>query len=196
MCSVENNRTPQIIVLSHKDFDTFCHNNGYVDETVEKDDTKAFISIENTEECLKYYLEDDESKHWFESDHPNVLNMDFDDLPCEHHDWHGHIFKGMSDEQADRMVEFIERNMEGEPRKDFIIHCRAGISRSQAVGMFLWAFYQEYFYDNVRWSQNSSEHEGYNRYVYFKLRNAYYKKHGSKQFRYETVRLQETVQDD
>ena len=175
-------RIPDIIVLSHTDFDNFCHENGYVDETVEKDDTKAFISIENTKECLKYYLEDDKSKHWFEKNHSNVLNVDFDDIPSDDMNWHGHIFKGLSDEQADEIVEFVERNMVGEPRKDFIIHCRAGISRSQAVGMFLWAFYQEYFHDNVQWTQNDSEHEGYNRHTYFKLRKAFYKKHGIKQF--------------
>ena len=174
----QKSRIPQIIVLGQAQFDEYCHENGYVDETVEKDDTKAFISIVNTETCLKNYMEDFETKHWFETNHSNVFNVDFDDISRDSFEWHGYTILGMSDQQASDMVDFIERNMEGEVRKDFIIHCRAGVSRSQAVGMFLWDYYGDYFYDNTKWLETSYEHVGYNKHVYYKLKKAYLKKHG------------------
>ena len=43
-------------------------------------DDKAFISIIGTEECRKYYLEED-TNHWFSNcTEDNVLNLEFDDV--------------------------------------------------------------------------------------------------------------------
>lgn len=68
----------RITVLSHYRFDEKMKELGLNDKNVE-DTNKAFISIIGTPECLTYYLDEGKTKHFF-NDHPNVLNLDFDDI--------------------------------------------------------------------------------------------------------------------
>ena len=131
-----------IEVMSHFTFDQKMWDLAIFDNNVENIQNIAFISVIGTPQVLSDYLEEPLTEHWFKRNHPNVLNLDFDDVDhdlqfanCE--------FKAMSPKQAKETVEFIERNL----GKDFIIHCRAGMSRSQAIGCFIYDFYREYFYD-------------------------------------------------
>ena len=71
-----------------------------IDDNIENIKDTAYISIICTEECRKYYLEDD-TAHWFVKEHPNVLNLDFDDI-VEDRMYKGHLFKAMSEEQAEK----------------------------------------------------------------------------------------------
>lgn len=132
-----------IKVLSQFSFDEEMNNNGINDDNVESLGDEAFISIIGTDECLKYYLEEEDTKHYFKENHPNVLNLEFDDLGQDLV-WHGHLFKTISDEQSQALFEFIERNL----GCNFTIHCRAGMSRSQAVGCFIHDMYPQ-FYNEV-----------------------------------------------
>lgn len=95
----------------------------------------AYISIEATPECAKYYLEvekeDFDNNHYLPSG-PNVLNLEFDDIQ-EDIVWKGHEFKTISQEQAAQVVEFIESHL----GKTIIVHCKAGMSRSQGVARFI-----------------------------------------------------------
>ena len=130
----------KVIVLPHSVFDEEMERMKLDDSNVEDVKEKALISIIGTPECLTYYLKEADTRHWFNENHPNVLNLDFDDLG-EDRVYEGHLFKAMSDKQAEDVVRFIEDNL----GKDFIIHCRAGKSRSQAIGMFILSNYKEYF---------------------------------------------------
>jgi predicted protein tyrosine phosphatase len=139
-------------------------------ETVEKygNSNVAYISIEATEECRKYYLE--EEKEDFDNEHilnssDNVLNLEFDDITSDHI-YKGHLFKAISEKQAEEIVEFIERNL----GKMFIVHCKAGRSRSQAVGRFIVDFYD---YDEEEPLLSTP-----NITVLGELKRAYYKIHG------------------
>lgn len=161
-----------IRVFSHENFDVMCLKNNLNDDTVEINKNTAYISIICTEECRKYYLEDD-TGHWFKKEHSNVLNLDFDDI-TEDRMYKGHLFKAMNEEQGDKCIEFIENNK----NKNFEIHCTAGISRSGAVAQFIFEFYNQ---DKV---YSESDFEYFNRHirpnnhVLTLLKRAYYKKYG------------------
>ena len=154
----------KIHVLSQFVFDDRMRNLNLNDDNVENTDM-AFISIIGTPECLKYYLEEEDTKHYFK-EHPNVINLDFDDISEDEIEWKGHIFKGLSMEQAEKLFDFIEKNID----KTFYIHCRAGYSRSQGVGHFINDFYKDEF-------ESKSLLPHCNEDVYRKLSKCYYKKY-------------------
>lgn len=163
----------QIRTYPHEDFNVMCYQRKLDDSNVESvNDTEAFISIIGTKECRKYYLED-ETGHWFIDEHSNVLNLEFDDV-TDDLVWHGHLFKAMNEEQADKCIDFIEKNK----GKNIYVHCKAGISRSGAVSQFIFDFYNK---DNI---YNESDFEYFNRHirpnnhVLTLLKRAYYKKYG------------------
>lgn len=159
----------ELKALSHTDFDVMCYEKSINDDTVENFTNDAFISIICTEECRKYYLEDDTS-HWFKNHHNNVLNLEFDDL-TEDFVYKGHLFKAMNEEQADKCVEFIENNI----GKNIFVHCTAGISRSGALVSFIHDFYNENnCYDRFK---NDNSQIRPNNHVLTLLKRAYYKKH-------------------
>ena len=93
---------------------------------------KVKVELTNVETNQKYYLEETE-EHYFKEPHPNVLNLEFDDISEETREWMGHEFLGFSTEQAQKTYKFIKSNL----GKDFWIHCRAGASRSQGVVRFI-----------------------------------------------------------
>ena len=70
----------KINVLSHKAFDNTMRDFNINDTNVDNKTDLAFISIIGTEECLKYYLHEEDTKHYFNNEHTNVLNLDFDDI--------------------------------------------------------------------------------------------------------------------
>ena len=133
----------KIVVLSHYLFDEKMREWGLNNQNVDNLKDTAFISIIGTKECLEYYLDEGETKHFFMNNHENVLNLDFDDISTDV-DYDGHIFKTMRMEQAEKAVEFIE-NMVNQGRTTFYIHCRAGMSRSRAFGEFIYRTFGEDF---------------------------------------------------
>lgn len=92
--------------MSHQDFDIMCSTNHWDDSNVEELTDRAFISIVSSDECQKYYLEEDE-EHWFKEDHPNVLNLAFDDI-TEDMVYEGHQFSAMTMKQGKQIFDFIE----------------------------------------------------------------------------------------
>ena len=101
-------------IFSKRLFDKFMSENGIVTPPSDM----AVVSIG----------EPTESEHYF-TDSENVLNIDFFDV----NGYEVEGIKGMDDSQAEVVFRFMENNI----GKDFYIHCRAGVSRSQAVGRFL-----------------------------------------------------------
>lgn len=125
----------KITVLSHLLFDEEMKKMNLNDLNI--DDTNiACISIIGTEPCLRSYLEEPDTKHYFNNSHDNVLNLEFDDLEKDI-EWKGETFKAMSEEQAKNTLAFIERMIDNNVQNVYI-HCRAGMSRSRAIAEFIY----------------------------------------------------------
>jgi protein-tyrosine phosphatase len=162
----------KIKVLSHYLFDEDMKQMGLNDANVENFN-KAFISIIGTPECLKYYLDEGDTKHYFES-HNNVLNLDFDDISTDVM-YNGHRFKTMSMEQAEKTVEFIEEMVDRDV-DEIKIHCRAGYSRSRAVAEFIYRYCNENGIE-VEYEDRNDYTTMLNQGVLRRLNHAYWKKH-------------------
>jgi protein-tyrosine phosphatase len=162
----------KIEVLSHYLFDEKMKEMGLNDNNVE-DTNMAFISIIGTEECLKYYLDEANTKHYFK-DHLNVLNLEFDDIGTDVM-YNGHHFKTMRMEQAEKTIDFIEKMIEN-GIEQFYIHCRAGYSRSRAVGEFIYRYCIENDIE-AEYSDRNDYTTFVNQGVLRRLSHAYWKKH-------------------
>ena len=162
----------KVIVLSHYLFDEEMKKLGLNNDNVE-DTNMAFISIIGTPECLKYYLDETDTSHYFK-DHSNVLNLEFDDIG-EDVMYNGHHFKTMRMEQAERAIDFIEENIAN--GVDTIeIHCRAGMSRSRSFGEFIYRYCKENNID-VEYDDRNDYTTMLNSGVLRMLTHAYWKKH-------------------
>ena len=155
-----------VYVFSQPNFNKECELMKLNDDNVNKEKDKAFISIIGTENSLKYYLKEEDTKHYFKKNHKNVLNLEFDDVD-ENTEYEGYILMAITKEQAEKAVNFIENNI----GKDIYVHCRVGQSRSKAFYCFVADFYPNYYklYRNA----NDTPNHG----VYMRLARAYYKKH-------------------
>lgn len=139
-----------VIVYSHADFGKFCESLNLNDDNV-TESRYAFISIIGSKDVINDYLCEPDTKHYFNCNHSNVLNLCFDDVSedftfsfksgtdgsGEKKEIH---FYAMTDVDADRCVDFIEKNI----GKTFIVHCWAGVSRSQAIFRFITDCYEKY----------------------------------------------------
>ena len=126
-------------VLSHKRFDEWMAEFQLNDEHPPLED-EAVISICCTPDTKHNYLEGhkhETDEHWFKQAHENVLNIDFDDITCPEEKTKYGTAYGITPEQADTIVKFVESHINVD---NWYIHCRAGRCRSMAVGLFV----QEY----------------------------------------------------
>ena len=165
----------KVIVLSHYLFDEEMKKMGLDDRNVEGSNM-AFISIIGTPECLTYYLDEGDTKHYFK-DHPNVLNLDFDDIENDVV-YNGHHFKAMTMEQAEKAVDFIE-DIVDKNVDDIFIHCRAGFSRSRAFGEFIYRYCKEHEIP-LEYEDRDDYTTMYNSGVMRRLNHAYWKKYKTK----------------
>jgi protein-tyrosine phosphatase len=159
-------------VLSHFLFDEEMEKMGLNDGNVESTNN-AYISIIGTPECLNYYLDEGDTKHFF-NDRPNVLNLDFDDISMDVK-YNGHIFRTITMEQAEKAVDFIERVVNNGV-DEIIIHCRAGMSRSRAFAEWIYRYCKEHDID-VEYSDRNDYTTMLNQGVLRRLNHAYWKKH-------------------
>lgn len=168
--------TRLISVFSQTDFEEKMYKLGLDSFNVsETNDDKAFIQIIGTPECRKYYIGVDVTHYFVNCDSPNVLNLEFDDIDTDEINWGGHVFKGISDEQAKAMVEFIDRNK----GKDFYISCKAGKSRSQGICRYILDIYgHEYGYDEKESCRKDNPCLTPNMRVVTMLKKEYYKLNG------------------
>ncbi len=178
----ENFMKPNVLVYSHIDFDRECASMDLTDENVESKEDYAFISIIGTKQVREEYLGEFDTEHYFKENHPNVLNLEFDDVgedfdfsfkPMALNGEKGKEriihFKTISEEQAEQCVDFIEKNI----GKKFLIHCRAGRSRSQSFFRVISDFYEEY--NNCKGNLDNPCVTP-NQEVIRKLKRAYYKR--------------------
>lgn len=169
----------KLIVLSHYLFDEDMRKMGLNDTNVENSN-KAFISIIGTPECLKYYLDEGDTKHYF-ANHHNVLNLDFDDIESDVM-FDGHLFKTMTMEQAEKVVEFVEEQIIKNNVELIEGHCRAGMSRSRAVFEFIYRYCQEHGID-VEYEDRNDYTTVLNQGVLRRLNHAYWKKHNMNEYK-------------
>ena len=159
-------------VLSHYLFEEHCKKDGLNDKNVENEKDKAFIDIIGTEECRKYYLNEN-MKHYF-NEHTNVINFDFDDIETDVM-YNGHHFKTMRIEDAEKAIQFIE-TMINNGVTYFRICCRAGFSRSRAFGEFIYRYCLENGIE-VEYEDRNDYTTMLNSGVLRRLNHAYWKKH-------------------
>ena len=177
-----------IEVLSQFHFDEKMKEMGLDDNNVENTNM-AFISIIGTPECLNYYLDEGETKHYFK-DHENVLNLDFDDIGNDVI-FNGHHFKTMTMEQAEKTVDFIEKMFD--KGVDVIEgHCRAGMSRSRAIFEFVYRLCMEKDID-ADYADRNDYTTMLNQGVLRRLEHAYKKKHKLDMYENEGVNYPEDL---
>lgn len=152
---------PKVEAYSQQTFDDICSANGWNDSTVEKLDDKAFISIIDSESVQEYF---EYTEHWFKRNHPNVLNLEFDDVEKD-----AEISHVITESQAKKIVDFIEANL----GKQIFVHCQAGISRSGAVCRYIMSNY-DYYKDS-----EGGKHIMPNAEVLRKLNNVLWQRHFS-----------------
>lgn len=150
-----------------------------------KNENMAFISIMATDECAKYYLREKYGDNPKDNEHflpegPRVCNVKFDDLE-EDREFQGYTLRTITEEQADKIVNFIEQNLD----KNFLIHCRAGASRSQGVYRFIMDMYSDYYTPCIENELNPCLTP--NAEVVRKLKRSYYKKHKMYEFAETTI---------
>lgn len=126
----------KLYCFSRNDFNKYCSERGWNSETYPEN--AAFISICNTVDGSDY-MYPDELEHYFKTETPEIINLDFEDVTEPKVIYRGRVNRGISQEQANRLCEFIERNKD----KDFYIHCEAGVSRSQGVVRYILDVYGE-----------------------------------------------------
>jgi len=130
-----------VFIFSKREFEDTMKRFEIYDSNVEKYENIAFISIlcptdYDTNELFLDVFSDNE--HWFKNEHQNVLNIDFWDIEKEIEYGNGKVLKPFTPEQADEILNFIDKNQ----GKEFLIHCHAGISRSSAVAYFIRDYYE------------------------------------------------------
>lgn len=168
------NNYKRISVFSQNDFETKMYKLNLFSYNVEEvSESKAFIQIIGTQESLQKYLKEN-TTHWFnKSEADNVLNLEFDDINEDCFIYKDIEFKGISDKQAEQVVNFIEKHK----GKDFYISCRAGKSRSQAICRYILDIYgKEYGYDEKESCRKDNPCHTPNINVLAKLKRAYYNK--------------------
>lgn len=154
----------KIFAYSKRRFNKFMLDQNIDDSNVESWNSYAFISILDVTGL-------DQDGH-FERNHSNVLIQHFGDygeteeevLKSEKA---GGVF---SPEQADEMIEFIEKNKD---KQIFIVHCGAGISRSGAVTVFINDLYGNSFKE----FKNDNRKVDPNYCILSRLRERYRKKY-------------------
>lgn len=119
----------KVHALGYQAFRSTLENHHIHDDNVDFRDETAFVQIQSqfdvdhSPECAFY----------FQKPNGHVISLCFDDVTESlQHEKYG-ILDYISEEQADRLFEFIAKHK----KKNFIVHCHAGISRSGAVAKFI-----------------------------------------------------------
>lgn len=136
---------PEVYCVSKRTFERICREERWDDDNPPVD--WAVISICCNREVADFVLPDDDS-HWFSREHPTVLNVEFDDIAEDSKVFDGSEYGfdgtltavGLTPETAERIVRYIEDHN----GMNFLVHCRAGKSRSQGVVRYILDFYPGY----------------------------------------------------
>lgn len=166
----------KVYVLGKNQFDSLMDRQQVTDDSIAEKTDVFIISINNTQNC------DSINVPYFKENKSNLKIMYFDDVDSDIYDtklttdengkvvsfldYTKIIAKAMTYDQAVELVDFIVANKN---KKQCIVHCTAGISRSGAIGMFINELYGEIYSEFIR--KNSNIHP--NTYILNLLRKAY-----------------------
>ena len=133
-------------------FTEYCKYNMINDSTVENYD-HAFIEILNTSLCKEPFENWDNGSNtaMFYKEHKNVLILVFDDVEYDLES-KGYLYKAFTKEQGNKVIEFINNNID---KSKFIVHCSAGISRSGAIGRFIFDYFKSNGF-NVKFPEHNN----------------------------------------
>lgn len=138
-------KNKMIIVLSRADFNQYIVDNNLNDITIERHPDIAIIEFFNSDHvenlivkrCVEldneYIIKNDISSRPFKKWHKNVLPIVCDDITHSHNNCELFNYS-----QAQSIMDFIKNN---NAATTWVIHCSAGISRSGAVGDFLYKYF-------------------------------------------------------
>lgn len=145
----------KLLCVSQGWFDEIMLWLGWDDEHLPSEE-HALISITESDEKSR-------CSHWFKRDHKNVINLHFDDIDGESEIWKDYKRYSNGDIQyrdqrlhpmhrveAQALLRFINYHK----GKRFIIHCQAGVSRSQAVVRFILDTFPEEYNITDCWQKN------------------------------------------
>ena len=131
----------KVYCYSKTEFEKIANANGWSDDNPPTD--WAVISICCKPEVVVNVL-DSRDAHFFAKNHENVLNVEFDDITQDEQyisdPGMGFTAYGLDLKTARNIVNFIDSHV----GMNFMVHCRAGKSRSQAVTRFITDFYEGY----------------------------------------------------
>jgi len=156
-----------ILVLGKTEFDNLMKYSFTNDSNVEEKDI-MFISICSPKDDNQPYISTLCKSSYFEKEHPNVKIMYFGDYSNSGE----HSF---TEEQAKELYEFIEANKD---KSMAIIHCGAGISRSGAIGTYVFDYYGKTTYEKFKRANSKILP---NHYVYRLLKEQYEKNRYNKE---------------
>lgn len=133
-------------------FTEYCKYNMISDSNIDDLDI-CLIEILNTSECKEPFKDWDNgcNTQMFNNNHLNVLTLIFDDVEYDDIESKGHLYKAFTKEQGKSVLDFINKNID---KSKFIIHCSAGISRSGAVGRFIFD-YLKFLNYNVKFPEHN-----------------------------------------
>ena len=129
----------KVIICNKREFNRFMEYNGITDDNVETKDM-MFISVNHAISNVDFVHDTSKVQSYFKRQHPNVHIMHFGDYG------ENYVYKfihegptGLFNEyKAKKLYEFIKANKD---KSIAIVHCAAGISRSGAVGTFIYDLY-------------------------------------------------------
>ena len=139
-----------VIILNKRLFNEFMAYNLIDDTNVDSQDM-LIVSINEFYRREIWYQDDYNVNSYFKRQHYNVLIEHFGDY---REDYIAECIRKkaptsgfFTEHKAKRMYEFIERNKE---KSLAVLHCGAGISRSGAVGQFIWENYGTLSYEDFK----------------------------------------------
>lgn len=146
-----NTPTKQILVVDRKSYEGICD---FITTELSKDEVNnnfAFISISASDSCaLGLWDSLDETTHYLnDNSNLNVCNVNFDDVNEDETFTNErgieYSASAISINDAKKIVTFVKDNI----GKHFIIHCKAGKSRSQAVAKFIADCFNDTYQFNI-----------------------------------------------
>ena len=130
----------KVLILNKREFNQFMEYNAITDDNVETKDM-MFISINNPCDSSMFMSRGDVYSY-FKRQHPNVMIMHFPDfgesMIQKYIEMGVNTCNVFNQFKAKKLYEFIKRNKN---KRMAILHCGAGISRSGAVGTFIYDLY-------------------------------------------------------
>lgn len=129
--------------MSRTKFNQWCAEQALLDENVGHNDV-AIIEV------LDYAKNEHFKNHLpvYFREHDNALILQFDDTELTDNEEE----KTFTKEDGEKVLEFTKNN---EHKKLFMIHCNAGISRSGAIGRFLFDYFKSKNF-NVNFPEHNS----------------------------------------